>query len=267
MKDTSTLTQNSLLNCAVIKLLCKYFYHFKVCSWIVWIPSLTTIHASTISLDLNKIDLQDNWRQVCDDFDSYYCTVKSENDLWLIQKYFANLPPKVGQMVSLTFETNAPMPANVLSNFSAQEIIISVDGKNTVFEVRQFFKSNFTILNFFPGSFNKVQHIHSDAFRASQHTAEAVHINYSNLARSNFSFLDSFSILRDLRVLNSMLEGFQSTAYLPAVKYIRLYNCRGLVRWPFPPLLTPNLETVEVKFDSDDFIDSVPSHIKLSIVE
>jgi hypothetical protein len=97
-----------------------------------------------------------------------------------------------------------------------------------------------------------------------------VHINYANLARSNFSFLGSFSILRELRVLNSMLEGFQSTAYLPAVKYIRLYNCRGLVRWPFQPLLTPNLETVEVKFDSDDFmefIDSVPSHIKLSIVE
>jgi hypothetical protein len=83
-------------------------------------------------LDLNQIDLQDNWRQVCDDFDSYYCTVKSENDLWLIQKYFANLPPKAGQMVLLTFETNAPIPANVLSNFSAQEIIISVDGMNTV---------------------------------------------------------------------------------------------------------------------------------------
>ena len=174
-------------------------------------------------------------------------------------------------MVSMTFESNAPIPANVLSNLSAQEIIISVDGKNPAIEICRFSTSNFTKLNFFPGFFSKVQPIHSDAFRASQHTAETVQINYSNLARSNFSFLDSFSILRDIRVINSLLEGFQSTAYLPAVKYMRLYNCRGLVRWPFPPLLTPNLETVEVKFDSDDsmmeFIDSVPSHIKLSIVE
>lgn len=109
--------------------------------------------------------------------------------------------------------------------------------------------------------------IHRDAFRSSSDYTQQLYISGCDLSWWNFTFLEDFTRMSDVKILNSInVHSFWLLPPLPAMTELTFDQCSGLQGLAFPARSLPGLERLYISNNQldDRTVDSILGAISSS---